>query len=100
MSESVLQEAERLIHGDRQADYGHPIDDFRRTGRMWGAILGTEPIEPETVALMMVALKISRECNHPKRDNIVDGCGYFGTVEMIQNERERRETEPTPIEPY
>jgi len=36
------------------------------------------------------ATKISREVNRPKRDNIVDGAGYFETLDMVKNERFRR----------
>lgn len=88
--ESVLEEAQRLVHGDRGAAYGHPLDDFGRTGRMWGAILGIPDVPPEAVALCMVAVKLSREVNHPKRDNRVDGPGYWETADMIHAERERR----------
>jgi hypothetical protein len=89
--ESILQEAQRLTRGARQGDYGHPLDDFTRTGRMWAAILGVERVTAEQVGLCMVALKISRQCNKPKRDNLVDGAGYMGTVEMVLDERERRD---------
>lgn len=88
---SVLREADGLIFGPRRGSYGHPLDDFSRTGRMWGAILGlAEPVTAEQVGLCMVAVKISRECNAPKRDNRVDGAGYFGTVDMVVEERARR----------
>lgn len=82
--ETITQEAERLIHGNRNADYGHPLEDFTRTGKLWAAILGIETVTPQQVALCMVALKISRQINRPKRDNLVDGCGYFGTIEMME----------------
>lgn len=108
-NESVLQEAHRLVHGSRGADYGHPIHDFTRTGRIMGAILsewaeetrGTAPIPPELVGLCMVGVKISREVNKPKRDNRVDGPGYFETVDMIhayraEYEGPRPDTEPVP----
>lgn len=90
IEETVLEEAQRLIYGDRNADYGHPLDDFGRTGRIWGAILGIPDVAPELVGLCMVAVKVSREVNHPKRDNRVDGPGYFGCVQMIHDERARR----------
>lgn len=89
--ESILQEAQRIIHGPRNEAYGHPLDDMGRTGRMWAAILGLPEVTAEQVALCMVAVKISRQRNKPGRDNLVDGCGYFGTIEMMQEERERRE---------
>jgi len=38
----------------------------------------------------MVGLKISREVNKPKRDNRVDGAGYFETLDMVRQEADRR----------
>lgn len=86
--ESATQEAERLVHGPRNAAYGHPSQDFARTGRLWGAILGSDDIAPETVGLMMAALKISREVNKPGRDNRVDAAGYMECVDWIHRRRE------------
>ena len=86
-SESALQEAQRLVHGDRGDAYGPPWEDFARTGRMWGAILGIPDVEPETVGLCMVAVKISREVNRPKHDNRVDMAGYAETVDMVAEAR-------------
>lgn len=81
--ETALQEAQRLVHGDRGAAYGHPIDDYTRTGRMWGAILGLPDIDPRICCLMMSAVKISREVNAPKRDNRVDLAGYAECAQMV-----------------
>jgi hypothetical protein len=81
--ESALQEAQRLVHGDRGAAYGHPIDDYTRTGRIWGAIQGVPDIDPRICCLMMAAVKISREVNAPKRDNRVDLAGYAECAQMV-----------------
>lgn len=81
--ETILEEAQRLVHGDRGADYGHPIEDYTRTGRMWGAILGLPDIDPRLCALMMAALKIGREVHKPKRDNRTDLAGYAECADMI-----------------
>lgn len=89
-NESILEEAKRIVHGDRGENYGHPLEDFSRTAKIWSAILGID-VQPEQVALCMVGVKISREVNRPKRDNIVDGAGYFETLDMVKVERERRE---------
>lgn len=82
--ETILEEAQRLVHGPRQQSYGHPFDDFSRTGRLWGAILGCDPIPPDLVALCLVAVKISREVNAPKRDNRVDMAGYAETLDLVR----------------
>jgi hypothetical protein len=79
---NVLEEANTLTTTDRQDDYGHPADDFARTATMWSAITGHN-IMTEHVPLMMIALKISRECNKHKRDNLVDIAGYARTLELV-----------------
>jgi hypothetical protein len=89
---NILEEANSLVHGDRQASYGHPIDDFTRTAKMWSAILGCE-VTAEQVGLCMCAVKISRQCNRPKRDNMVDLAGYAATVEMVLEEKHKRDTD-------
>lgn len=83
--------AEELVHGDRQAAYGHPLDDFTRTGRLWGAILGLEgDVPPELVGLCLAAVKIAREVNRHGEDNLVDLAGYAETVRLVHEERARR----------
>lgn len=90
---SAVGEAYRLVHGARQAGYGHPGDDFTRTGRMWAPLLErwaedtSEPVPPEVVALCLVAVKMSRECHVHKRDNLVDGAGYFECADLIWKRR-------------
>ncbi len=79
---SVLAEAESLVHGNRNADYGHPLQDFSRTAKMWSAILGCE-VTAEQVGLCMIAVKISRHCNKAKLDNLVDIAGYAETLNMV-----------------
>lgn len=86
---SVTSDAYGLVFGVRGETYGHPADDFARTGRMWGAILGLPDLAPETVGLMLAALKISRESHRPKRDNRVDLAGYAEAIDMIHQRRER-----------
>ena len=89
--ETILDEAKRIVYGERGENCGHPFEDFSRTAQIWSAILGID-VEPEQVALCMVGLKISREVNRPKRDNVVDGAGYFENLDMVKRERKRRES--------
>lgn len=83
MSEPIEVEARRIVSGDRPGQYGTAEDNFTRIGRMWGATLNIPDISPENVALMMVQLKVAREAWMHKRDNLVDGIGYFLCLDKV-----------------
>lgn len=78
--ESVLDEAARIIAGNRENDYGPAERNLGRIADMWSAYLGTT-IDARDVAWMMVQLKASRDRHNRKRDNLVDGAGYLGLLE-------------------
>lgn len=48
-------------------------------------------LTPEDVALFMVGLKLAREVNKHKRDSLVDAIGYLKCLDLVIEERERRE---------
>jgi hypothetical protein len=82
--ESILDEAQRIVGGDRAKAYGHPLTDFQRTALIWEAVLGIK-VDPYQVALCMIGVKVSRECNARKRDNAVDIAGYAQTLSMVND---------------
>lgn len=86
---SIHEEAESIVKNDRHDAYGHPLDNFTRIGKMWSAILGVD-VDYQQVGLMLQALKISRHVNTPKRDNRVDGVGYWIALDMAIEEEQRR----------
>lgn len=91
--ESILQEAQRLTHGDRAKDYGHPLDDYTRTAALVSALLAhklREPLEPHEAAMIQICVKLSRQVNHPKRDNMVDAAGYAWVAQECVDETARR----------
>lgn len=92
--DSILEEAYRLTHGERNTDYGHPLDDYTRTSALWNALLAhklKEPLTPEDTALAMCCVKMSRHVHAPKRDNMTDLAGYAWVVQACTEERARRE---------
>jgi hypothetical protein len=92
-TETVLEEAARLTSSDRQATYGHPLDNHGKTAAMWTAYLGDKlngPLTPREVCWLNVLQKGSRDTNAPKRDNLTDGCGYLRNAEMITEEEAAR----------
>jgi len=89
--ETVLAEAIRITDGARQADYGHPRDDFSRTALMWTGILGGKlregaEVTADDVPLCMIAVKLARQSHRHKRDNLVDIAGYSRTAAMVAGE--------------
>lgn len=96
--ESMLNEAKKLVTGDRNNQYGPPTKDFQRIAAALTALgyrrewVGSEvaahaELEPKDVAVMMACVKLSRIVETPgKRDSWVDlagyaACGYECTTE-------------------
>lgn len=97
IGESILEEAQRLTHGDRNADYGHPLDDYTRTAALVSAMLAhklKEPITAAEMALAMCCVKLSRQVHRPKRDNLVDLAGYAWVADRCVEEAKRRAIKP------
>jgi hypothetical protein len=82
-AENILDEAKRLVTGERQNSYGPPDQDFKRTAAMWSALKGVE-FEPREVAMFMICLKLSRETHQRKRDSAVDIAGYAHCMNICQ----------------
>lgn len=87
--ESILIEAHRLTHGDRNAAYGCALDDYQRTTDAFEALTGIH-ITPEQGMLFMVCVKLSREAHKHRTDNLVDACGYLSLIEDSIQERLKR----------
>lgn len=80
---NILKEAELLVYDKRAKQYGSAKENFENIAKLWSIIIGKE-ITPKDVCLCMIQLKIARELNVPKRDNIIDGAGYFAVIEKIE----------------
>lgn len=92
---SILDEAHNAVHVDRRKDYLHPAVFFAKYASLLSALLAdklTAPITPEEANISMILFKIVREHGKPKRDNRVDGAGYFETLDMIHQYNEELST--------
>lgn len=87
IKETVLEEAERIVGGDRNDAYGHPAVDFACIAAMWNAYLikrfGCGDLTSRDVAMLMIMLKTAREARKPGRDNLVDIAGYARCAERL-----------------
>lgn len=94
--ETVLDEAQRLVHGPRQHDYGHPLDNFTAIAGAASSVFAAklkEPLTAEDAALFLVLVKVCRQAHCPKRDNLTDIAGYAAVIEMIERKRAMRKAQ-------
>ena len=83
-----------VVRGERQGDYGHPLDNMRRIAAFWTARLEdklTAPIEPHEVAALMRLRKEARLMQTPDHiDALVDMAGSVDVEWEVHREEERR----------
>jgi hypothetical protein len=73
----VLREAERLTCGDRNKDYGDPVDNHKDIAAGWSVLLDTE-VSAQQVAMCMSWVKSCRTKTSPQKlDSYVDGAAYM-----------------------
>lgn len=86
--ERLFKDAAVVINGGRQNQYGGPEDSFGLIAQRWTQFLTVRyeaniRLSARDVALMMADLKIARELNQAKRDNLVDAAGYLGIYDDL-----------------
>lgn len=76
MSKSILTEADSIVNGERATDYGSAHESFWKIGRILQLISNDSDTADITACKTLIAVKLTRESNKHKRDNLVDLCGY------------------------
>ncbi|MAR49497.1 MAG: hypothetical protein CML42_00050 [Rhodobacteraceae bacterium] len=91
----ILDEAKEIVV-ERITDhenYGEFSESMGRARLIFIGMTGKELLI-EDMYKMLVALKLSRESFHHKRDNLVDACGYLqGLEDYINGVRRLKEDE-------
>jgi len=96
VTETILEEAQRLTSGDRNRDYGCALDDYMRTAEIWTALLRHklkpgESIQWDDAIRCMIGVKLSRDVHSMSRENMVDTAGYaICRFEALKEERRRK----------
>ena len=70
-----FDECDQLINNDRQDDYGDPVENLERISQVVSAVLD-RGITPKEVALFFMCVKLVREGQKHKRDNLLDIACY------------------------
>lgn len=81
---NILQEAHVITEGARDTDYGSALESFSRIATV-AAILCNKQFSAQDVAKVLMAMKLVRESNKHKRDNLVDLCGYARLLQDIED---------------
>lgn len=86
----IIEQAQVVVSGARQTDYGHPRDNHNCTATMWSAWLSRRydmpiQLDNQDVCMMNVLQKVSREANKHKDDTWVDIVGYVLNAAMCKD---------------
>jgi hypothetical protein len=74
---TIARDAEDIVSGTREQDYGNPERNLTRIGIVWGALLGIDPLPARQVAVMLTGMKLVRASGRENRDDLLDGIGYL-----------------------
>lgn len=90
---TILEEAQTIIYGDREETYGRPDKNLNAIAALWTQYLHINTkltehssVTANDVCMMMMLLKIARQANAFKRDNLVDVCGYAALADRLEND--------------
>lgn len=67
----------------RGHDYGTPKENLKRISTLWSMQLEFDITEYD-VAIMMVMLKLARDVNEPKDDNLLDAAAYLALADSVK----------------
>lgn len=84
MTKELLEEAIKIITGDREKEYGEKSKNHQNIANLWSTYLETD-ISAHDVAIMMILLKIARtKLGKRTKDTYVDMAGYSAIAGEIE----------------
>ena len=73
---NILEEAQKLVDGDRQTEYNSPSECLGKTAELFNSVSNLN-IKAQDVAIFNICQKLARLSHTHKRDTIVDIAGYL-----------------------
>lgn len=85
---NAIDLAKEIIYGDREQTYGHPSKNLERIAQLWTLYLHQKygaqvNVNAEDVCWMMNLLKMTRQMNQVKQDNVIDAIGYLALIDRL-----------------
>jgi hypothetical protein len=86
--QDILAQVDGII-SERGINYGDPRESFTQIAEIWttllrGKLAPGQRVSASDVGLLMASLKIVRQANTHKRDNLVDAIGYLTIVSRLE----------------
>ena len=82
-SQSLLEEAAKIVAGERLEKYGPAERDLDNIAKVWSVILAAD-ISAADVALCMIGLKVVRHAWGRGHDDLVDIAGYAALAAELE----------------
>jgi len=82
--DAMLDKVRDITSGERQKSYGNPLTNHERIAAFWSTYLEID-INYRQVAMMMVLVKVARDMNATKEDNITDIMGYAKIIADMED---------------
>ena len=82
---NILEEANRIVNGDRQADYSDPVRNFTDISEI-ATFLTKKELTAEDCCNVLIAVKLTRERFKHKEDNLIDLAGYTEILNRIKSQ--------------
>ena len=83
ISKEILEEANKLIGGDRNDDYGDKLTNHQNIAALWSVFL-RKNITPHDVAMCMALVKVARLMHAHKKDSYLDLAAYAAIAGEIE----------------
>jgi hypothetical protein len=83
ISQEILKEANKLIGGNRNDDYGDKLTNHQNIAALW-AIFLRKTITPHDVAMCMALVKVARLMHAHKKDSYLDLAAYAAIAGEIE----------------
>ena len=80
---SVLLEADKIVNGDRNEQYGDPNIAFNEYSEILKTTFGID-LTPSEICKVQMAIKLGRMKYKYKKDSIVDLCGYCEILNRLE----------------
>ena len=92
-TKEYLEEAARIVTGQRQFDYGNKYENHKNISDLWSAYLDKE-VSPHDVAICMLLVKVARLKHRKTKDCYLDMAGYAAIAGEI-SDRKKDDTDTT-----